>query len=203
MELHYSQTGFARRESAVGFTTLWKYTILKPTGLYSQRALGFTTLWNYTILKHVINDPKFISSFTTLWNYTILKHMWFAHWASKCFTTLWNYTILKQPDTGYYHYNGFTTLWNYTILKPQIKCAHYHAHGNSIGYLHHTMFSFHCQQFRTNRCQYMLLSLFQYLRKNCFLYKETDVLPTIKNDISLIWIFTVFSTSLTTIYPKL
>ena len=32
MELHYSQTGFARRESAVGFTTLWNYTILKRLG---------------------------------------------------------------------------------------------------------------------------------------------------------------------------
>ena len=33
------------------FTTLWNYTILKPTWFYGYNAEGFTTLWNYTILK--------------------------------------------------------------------------------------------------------------------------------------------------------
>ena len=148
MELHYSQTLHPSGCSAHRFYYLMELHYSQTKKPSAATAESFTTLWNYTILKQWVCTPVPLAGFTTLWNYTILKH------------------INSDTCCG----KGFTTLWNYTILKPQIKCAHYHAHGNSIGYLHHTMFSFHCQQFRTNRCRYKLLSLFQHLKKTCFQY---------------------------------
>ena len=51
MDLHYSQTPKRKRRAAVGFTTLWIYTILKHKQLIISLTIGFTTLWIYTILK--------------------------------------------------------------------------------------------------------------------------------------------------------
>ena len=57
----------------ISFTTLWIYTILKPSNRSCSAQIGFTTLWIYTILKPL--HPRFNRhiSFTTLWIYTILK----------------------------------------------------------------------------------------------------------------------------------
>ena len=75
MELHYSQTPPKNGTASNRFTTLWNYTILKPSSDLCTVSNRFTTLWNYTILKHTSLQPQPYSRFTTLWNYTILKRV--------------------------------------------------------------------------------------------------------------------------------
>ena len=96
MDLHYSQTPPPVEILAVGFTTLWIYTILKQRRERSAGISGFTTLWIYTILKLVQNKQTIDFCFTTLWIYTILKpYQGFSKQQFR-FTTLWIYTILKR-----------------------------------------------------------------------------------------------------------
>ena len=111
-------------------------------------------------------------SFTTLWNYTILKQIPVNRFPRM---VLLPYGITLFSNVGSRYQICVKVLLPYGItlfsnLKPQIKCAHYYAHGNSIGYFNHTMFTAHCQQFRTNHCRYTLRFLFQLRIKSCFLY---------------------------------
>ena len=130
MDLHYSQTDKNGKKWYNSFTTLWIYTILKPSAPQALLGLRFTTLWIYTILKPgqglPLEPPVSLPYGFTLFS-NLIKLL--------CASVLFHYLMdlhYSQTKINYsIFFFSFTTLWIYTILKPQISCAHYTAQGKS------------------------------------------------------------------------